>query len=544
MKTLRKPFLVVLAALALSSSYIASTLDTRLSEAAMDGDRGAVLSLLTQNVDVNIPQGDGSTALHWVAYHGDLELTRALLKAGAHVNAMTRIDAKTPLYMAAQNGNAAVIEELLEAGASAREANKNGTTVLMMATASGSADAVKVLLDRGAEINATENTNGQTALMFAAAYNRASAIRVLMQHGADPNLTTKAFKVERVQVKLYSDAASQAQAQARQAAQGDRPRGGAVVGGLGAMHFAAREGQMDAIRELVAGGADLNLISAGDKTPPMTEAIINAHLDIAKFLLDRGANPTIANADGLTPLYAAVDMRWRANSWYPQPNVAEEQTNYLDLMKDLLNRGANIDARLVSKLWYRSFRYGTDWVDPAGATPFWRAAQANDVDAMRLLTSRGADPNVPTTHGVTPLMVAAGIGFEYQLTNVVPDSRLPTAKYLIEEMRVNVNAKDDKAYTTLHGAAYVGNNELIKYLVSQGADVKARSKERLSLPGTASPADAKGDTVADMANGPREKSLLHPETVKLLESLGSENSHDCRSEGCVNLTKPDKPPGK
>src|ERR1051326_3382117 len=203
MKTLRKPFLVVLVAVALSFAYVATAADTRLSEAAMDGDRNTVLSLLAQNVDVNFPQGDGSTALHWAAYHGDLELTRALLKAGARVNVLTRIDANTPLYMAAQNGNAAVIEELLKAGASARETNKNGTTVLMMAAASGSPNAVKVLLGHGAEINAVENTNGQTALMFAAAFNRAAAIRVLMEHGADPNPTTKVFKAERVQVKLY-----------------------------------------------------------------------------------------------------------------------------------------------------------------------------------------------------------------------------------------------------------------------------------------------------------------------------------------------------
>jgi len=142
-------------------------------------------------------------------------------------------------------------------------------------------------------------------------------------------------------------------------------------------------------------------------------------------------------------------------------------------------------------------------------------------------------------------MVAAGIGFEYQLTNIVPDSRVDTVKYLVDELGLDVNAKDEKDYTTLHGSAYVGDNEVIKYLVSKGADVKARAKGKLG--GTQGAEDVPagtGDSVADMANGPREKSLLHPETVKLLMSLGSENSDDCRSTACVNKTKAEKPPVK
>jgi uncharacterized protein len=164
---------------------------------------------------------------------------------------------------------------------------------------------------------------------------------------------------------------------------------------------------------------------------------------------------------------------------------------------------------------------------------------------MRLLVRLGADPNIATVNEVTPLMVAAGIGFEYQGTNIAPDSRNEAVRYLVDELHADVNAKDAKHYTTLHGAAYVGDNELIKYLVGRGANPKARAAGRLG--GTQGAEDVPvdtGDTVADMANGPREKSLLHPETVKLLESLGSENSHDCRSTACVNNTKADKPPVK
>jgi ankyrin repeat protein len=162
--------------------------------------------------------------------------------------------------------------------------------------------------------------------------------------------------------------------------------------------------------------------------------------------------------------------------------------------------------------------------------------------------AHGADPNIPTTLGVTPLMVAAGVGFEYQGTNIVPDARLAAVQYLVETLHLDVNARDIQHYTPLHGAAYVGENDLVQYLVSKGADPKARARGRLGgTQGATDVAEGTGDTVADMANGPREKSLLHPETVALLERLGSLNSHDCRSTGCVNNTKDDpkeKPPGR
>lgn len=561
MKNFLKSLLIGLVMAATVAAAAPAAIDARIADAAMQRDTAAVGSLLKQGLDVNAAQGDGTTALHWAAYHGDLEMTQLLLKAGASVRSVTRIGLMTPLFMACRNGNAPVIEALLQAGASAGETNANGTTLLMAASAAGSADAVKVLLQHGADVNANDITNGQTALMFAAARNSASAIKVLLERGADPNVTTKVVKLERVQADANGNPLpADAEKPAGEKPAADKPAappareyralGATVIGGMTALHFAAREGQMDAIRELVAGGADVNRVSEGDQTPAITVAIINGHLDLAKFLLDHGADPKIANADGLTPLYAAVDIRWRANAWYPQPSIAEEKTDYLDFMNALVDRGADANARLGKKLWYRKFRYGDDWVDPSGATAFWRASQANDVPAMRFLAAHGADPKIPTTHLVTPLMVAAGVGFEYQLTNIVPESRMAAIKYLVDDLGLDVNAKDDKHYTTLHGAAYVGDNEAVKYLVGKGANVKARAKGRLGgTQGAEEVPEGTGDTVADMANGPREKSLLHPETVKLVESLGSENSHDCRSTACINNTKPDKPttppePGK
>ena len=534
------------------AASLAAAGDTRLVDAAMKRDVNGVRALLAQGVDVNAPDGDGSTALHWAAYHGERAMTEVLLKAGANVKAATRIDATTPLFMAARQGHDTVIELLLQAGASARDANTKGTTVTMVAAASGNAQAVTLLLAHGADPNAIDVTNGQTALMFAAARNSAAAIKVLLEHRANPNVTTKVVKLERIRVDANGDplppepAKYEAPGAAPAKPKGpDRVFGATVMGGMTALHFAAREGHADAVRELLAGGADANLLSGGEKTSPMIEAIINGHLDLAKYLLDHGADPKPANLDGLTALYATIDMRWRHNTWYPQPNIEEEQTGYLDFMTALLSRGSDVNARVARKLWFRKFRYGDDWVEPNGATAFWRAAQANDVAAMRLLRSLGADPNIATEFKVTPLMVAAGIGFEYQGTNIAPDSRLAAVKYLIEEAGADVNAKDAKAYTPLHGAAYVGENEIVQYLVSKGANVKARANGRLGgTQGADDVPSGTGDTVADMANGPREKSLLHPETIKLLERLGSENSHDCRSTACVNNTKTEKPEEK
>jgi ankyrin repeat protein len=235
-----------------------------------------------------------------------------------------------------------------------------------------------------------------------------------------------------------------------------------------------------------------------------------------------------------------VDAKWAAHVWYPAPNVDEEKTNYLDLMRALLDHGADPNARLGTKLWERQFH--PDWVDPAGATAFWRAAQADDLAAMKLLVAAGANSSIATTHGCSPLQVAAGFGLEPQISTFVPDARLAAVRYLVEELGADVNSKDDKGYTPLHGAALTAENNVLLYLVSMGADVKARADQVFASgdgPGEAVAAGT-GDSVADMANGPRPHNLVFPETVALLEKLGSPNSDNCRASTCVIKGKPDK----
>ncbi|HEX4593875.1 MAG TPA: ankyrin repeat domain-containing protein [Bryobacteraceae bacterium] len=570
--------------------------DTRLSDAAMQGDRDAVRSLLAQKVDVNVPQGDGTTALHWAAYKDDVEMAKMLLASGASVKAATRIGAITPLFMAAKNGNAPMIEILLKAGADANATDEHGTTALMTAAASGNSDAVKMLISHGAEVNAREGTHGQTALMFAAALNRDAAIKTLLEHGADPSITTKALKLPKPaprfddgnpvpEAKEANPAAAPAKASATdQKAELDalasslgfksavyasgkaedapadlktmvqklsakvdeiekrlpgdkkgddgngsmygiiRERGTLDMGGLTALLFAARDGHLQAAKALLEGGADINEVSASEKTSPLVMASMNGHFDLAKFFVDWGADPNLANTQGLTALYAALDLQWAPKGWFPAPGVGQEKVTYLNLMKALLESGANPNARITKKLWFRSFG-DHSWVDTAGATTFWRAAQSSDIEAMRLLVDHGADPDIPTIHGTTPLMAAAGIGWGYHYSMNAPDSWMEAVRYCVQ-LGADVNAADDKGYTALHGAAYLGNHEMISFLMEKGADVKAVAKDK--------------NTVADMANGPTRFGIPHPETVAILEKLGSANSHNCRSDQCLVNPKEDK----
>lgn len=557
--------------------------DTRLADAAMHGDKDSVRSLLKQNVDVNAPQGDGATALHWAAFQDDVEMAQLLLQSGANVKAVTREGAITPLFMACTNGSAAMIERLLKAGADANSTKSNGTTALMIAAASGSADAVKVLLEHGADLKAKESAHGQTALMFAAALNRAEVIKVLMKHGADASVSSTVAKLERVtfdvdgnvvpntpapagrgaaaavasEEKLSAEAKPDPAAPPAPASRGGRvaragdpaanggrgqfaPRqvGPSYMGGMTALLYAARDGQMDAARELVAAGADINQVSTGDKISPMVMAIVNGHLDLAKMLLDRGADPNLVSEAGLTALYTTIDVEWAPHAWFPQPITEQEQVTYLDLMKALLAHGANVNARLGKKIWFRSFTHDVTWIDPAGATAFWRAAQSTDLTAMKLLVEHGADPNIANTAGDTPLMAAAGIGWGANFTTNAPGSPMPAVKYCVE-LGNDVNAVDQAGYSALHGAGYIGNNEMVKFLVEKGAKVDVKSK--------------RGDSAADMANGPNRFGIPHPETVALLEKLGSPNAHNCRSDQCLvapgqdsngsrRLQAPDPPP--
>jgi ankyrin repeat protein len=557
----------------LSAIITAAPADTRVADAAMRGDRQAVRALIAQKADVNGAQGDGMSALHWAATNDDAELAQILITAGANVKATTRLGDMTPLLMAAQTGDARLLDILLTAGGDPNAATSLGVTPMMMAASGGSIEAIRSLARRGGDVNGKENTYGQTPLMFAAASDHAAAITALIELGAKTNIATKVRAPagrggggggrgaggrggggrggrggrgagrQAAPVPAASDGTADGTPAAAAEARGaiaaappapaddngiSEPRPATEAsGGLTPLHYAARQGHQQAVRALLAGGADINEVT-GDKTTPLMLAIINGHFDLAMFLLDRGADPKIANVAGGTPLYRVVDLQWAPKSFFPQPDIRQERVPYLDLMKALMAKGADPNARLNRPLWYTTYGFDLDALDPSGATPFWRAAQAGDVDAMRLLVAHGADPTIGTTDNVTPLLALAGDGFHGNDAIVVPMGRMPAARYLVEELKADVNAVDEKggaatsilhqntrAYSTVASAAARGDNEMIEYLVSKGARADLVGKNGL--------------TAADMANGPRERIQPFPETIALLVKLGSKFNNHCVS---------------
>src|SRR5204862_5944295 len=414
-----------------------------VADAAQGGDREAVRGLLKQAADVNAAQADGMTALHWAAQKNDAELVRMLLYAGANAKATTRINGYTPLLLAARAGNSEVMEPLLAAGADVNGATANGTTALMFAAASGDAGSVGVLLDRGADANARESVRGLTPVMFAAASDRAAVVALLARRGADLAAVTKTVDLNGIGRNspafagiLFGNpappppsgreggapgrggreggqngpevpAVPQAQQQGRF---NPRAEGKAGIdrnfqlnelvfsqGGLTPLLLAARQGYLETASALMDAGADVNQASAGDRSSPLLVATINGHFDLAKVLLDRGADPRAAAENGATPLYAVINCEWAPKSLYPQPRAyLNQRVNYLDVMAALLDKGADPNARLKKKVWYSGYSFDLSGVDEIGATPFWRAAYASDVAAMKLLVAHGADPNIPT----------------------------------------------------------------------------------------------------------------------------------------------------
>ncbi len=580
-------------ALCLMTLMLAAAPASPVADAAERGDVGAVRALLKQGADVNAAQGDGTTALHWAAEGGHVEMARMLIYAGADLEAVTRIGKYTPLHLASRAGRAPVVETLLKAGANPRATTTTGgATALHFAAASGSADAVAHLLDGAADVNALDAARGQTPLMFAVANNRLEAIHALLDGRADVAIATvvedmaamqradRAAGQRRTQVleafrtargpdqQTGRPTPSQVQAAVRAALQepnipaaeleeetvdleeaspqaltyaelvGDR-------GGLTALLYAAREGHLEAALALLDAGADIDQVSLGDHASPMLIAMINGHFDLAMTLFERDADPSLASDAGATPLYAVLNAQWAPKARYPQQQAYQQQElTYLEVLEALLEAGADPSVRLSKHLWYMSYTFDLLGVNTTGATPFWRAAYALDVAAMTLLAAHGADPSMTTLKvpsrrrrggdredlsglppvpvdgpAVSPIHAASGVGygegFAGNSHRHVPKAWLPAVRYLVEVHGADVNARDHNGYSPLHHAAARGDVEMIEYLVAHGADVTAVSR--------------RGQTTADMANGPVQRVQPFTEALALLESLGSKNNHNCLS---------------
>ncbi len=501
-----------------------------LLRAAQEQDSAAALALIQHGADVNAASPNHTTALFWAAHYGDAKLARALLEAGAHADVANDFGA-TPIAEAALVGSVPILKDLLDAGVDANTANREGQTPLMVVARTGNVDAAKVLVEHGAKVDAVESWGGQDALMWAAAQREPQMVAFLLAHGANPNLRGKARDWQR-----------RVTAEPRKKDMYD--------GGFAALHYAAREGCLACIAPLLKAGADIDIVDP-DRVTPLNIAIMNGHFNVAKALVEAGANVDKWDFYGRTPLYNAVDM-------HTPPHSAQsillngDKTTALDLIRLLLTRGANPNIQLKHRPRYRQavFERGADIMLSTGATPLLRAARAGDADVVKLLLAHGALADLPNEFGVTPLMVAAGVGFGKRATRGVDATeadRIATIKLLLDAgadinrrtlsvgriappgkdnflMRVKVTKILNQNYiyndvppdgrAAIHGAARNGWNKVVAFLVEHGAKLKIAGRDGL--------------TPMDLAAGRYPPEVLVPppdplkKTMALLEKLCSQ----------------------
>jgi ankyrin repeat protein len=577
---------------------------TALHWAARQGDLDLAQMLLYAGANVKATTRlGGYTPLILASQNGNAALLEALIKAGADAKVATS-NGTTPLMLAASSGRADAVKVLLDAGADpdAKE-NARGETALMFAANFNRVDAVRVLLERGASVNVATKVIDLAGLTSP----EEEFFRQQQQQGGGaqaggpgrgpggPGGGAPAAAAAGGQGAGRGPGGPGGGAPAAAAAgapaaggpgagrgpqAGGPPQAGGGGGGRGAapapgrgpdiagvtrqyrfnelvstqggmtpLLFAARQGHTESAMALLDAGADVNQVSSGDRTSPLLMALINGHFDLAKLFIDRGADVRMASDNGATPLYATLNVQWAPKALYPQPRAyAQQKTTHLEMMKILIDKGADVNARLKMKVWYSGYNFDLAGVDEIGATPFWRAAYASDVDAMKLLVAHGADPSIPSSRpagrprtgdggrenvqdvsglppvpvggaAVTPLQAASGVGyaegFAANSHRYAPGGMLAAVKYLVEELKADVNARDHEGNTALHHAASRGDVEMILYLVSKGADVKAVNRE--------------GQTTADMANGPVQRTQPYPEALALLVKLGAKNNNKCVS---------------
>jgi len=552
--------------------------NTPLHLASRQGNTIAIEALLEAGSNVNAFTSTGVRALHLAAAAGEQHAVAGLLFYDAEIDGLDLHSGRTPLMFATANNRLEVIETLLAAGA-----DISITTTAVDYAARSKEDGKersrrnKVMrAAREAEEEAHAESESQLSVADASAAQlqsreepreprterqekeKAEAVPQAIADSSAAELKSEPLGEEKAEAEpapqeaQKSDSGSTPNEKPDSARSEPREQSLSYAdlvgnqGGMGAMHYAARDGRVEAIRMFLGGGADIDQRTGGDQSTPLLVATINGNYDLAMYLLDQGADPNLVSEDGVAPIYAVLNNRWAPKALYPQPTAFKQQeASYLELMEALLIAGAEPNTRVTTHIWYTSFNFDLLGVNFSGATPFWRAAHATDVRAMKLLIAYGADPNIPTTKAPSrrrrnddddedqsglppvptggdaawPIHAASGVGYGVSRAGNshrhVPDGWLPAVRYLVEELGVDVNVLDHDGYSAVHFAAARGDNDLIEYLVEHDADVMFVSR--------------RGRTTVDMANGPIQRVQPFAETIALLESLGAVNNHNCVS---------------
>ncbi len=433
--------IVMTAAMLLGVPLVASAADSQLADAVERLDRTAVESLLQRSVDVNATQVDGMTALHWAAYHDEVELAGALLRSGADTTVSSRYGV-TALSLACTNGSVAMVELLLGAGADPNATLPGGETALMTAARTGAIGVVRALLAQGADAHVKEDRRGQTALMWAAAEGHADVVGVLLEVGADFSTPLES--------------------------------------GFTPLLFATREGRIDVVRALLGAGADVNGVvqPEGERKPvpggsslrkgssPLHVAVTNAHFELAAMLLDAGADPNAAEP-GYSALHAMARVRKPGvGDNNPAPDGSGSMTS-AELVRKLVAHGADVNARMSKRANLNATRF-----NELGATPFMLAALTADAEYMTLLTELGADVTLRNDENSTALMAAAGLGTRSPGEDAGTEAEVLEALQVLVELGADVNAVDNNFETPMHGAAYKNLPGAVDFLAEHGADIE------------------------------------------------------------------------
>jgi ankyrin repeat protein len=572
-------------ALTLALSVVAQVAaESDVADAAMRGDLATVRKMIASKADVNAPQNDGATALHWAVFKGDREMAAVLMRAGANPKAANR-EGVTPLWLASVNGDATMVRSLIEAGADPNETLPLGRTPLMLAARTGSVDTINALIDNGADPNAKETQRGTTAMMWAADEGHEAAIKVLIERGADMNAKSNlaqrgggpalgkandprkqvAAQVEAVRrrqpldlggVRAVAEGGNAGRAGGADAAGGGRGGGGraggaggrgggagrgnagaadtdadddaAVAAGFGRntraadggqltpLIYAARANDLESVKVLLDAGVDVNQQS-GYGWSPLLVATQNRYYKLGAYLIERGADVNLANKGGWVPLYLATDNRNIENGDYP---VRKPDMDHLEFITLLLDKGANVNHRVKDSSETRTV-FTNQWLNEDGATAFLRASQSGDVELMKLLLSRGADPKINTTLNVSPLQVASGIGWVDGITFEWSRKQTLEAIKMLLELGLDPNLQADTGRVALHGAAHKGHAEAIEALYNAGAKLDVRDYGNT---------DARGSEMAghtwlpvDYADGlvrvGVQSAIAHPEAGLMLRKL-------------------------